>query len=109
MEISIQAALWSQKGNKVIILSEFAFYGPMGYDIGNVIANLLLNFCAHEGHTLDPKERLQYQDYLLNMVEEIWTTFEEEFRTLWKGNGSSLYTSVQGYEDDYILRLLQNH
>jgi 5-methylthioribose kinase len=96
----------TEKETKVID-PEFAFYGPMGYDVGNVIANLLLNFCAHEGHTLDQKERLQYQDYLLNMVEEIWATFEEEFRTLWRGNGSSLYTSIQGYEDDYILRLLQ--
>ncbi|MCM3652237.1 S-methyl-5-thioribose kinase [Metabacillus litoralis] len=87
---------------------EFAFYGPMGFDIGAVIANLLLNFCSHEGHTLDQEERLQYQDYLLNTVEEIWIVFEEEFRILWKGKASEPYASIQGYEDDYILRLLQD-
>ncbi|PAK35565.1 S-methyl-5-thioribose kinase [Peribacillus simplex] len=97
----------TEKDTKVID-PEFAFYGPMGFDIGNVVANLLLNFCAHEGYTLDQKERLQYQDYLLNIVEEIWTIFEKEFRALWKGNKSSFYASVQGYDDDYILRLLQD-
>lgn len=34
----------NEKGIKVID-PEFAFYGPMGYDIGNVIGNL---FCISE-------------------------------------------------------------
>jgi 5-methylthioribose kinase len=64
----------TEKDTKVID-PEFVFYGPMGFDIGTVIANLLLNYCSHEGHTLDRKERIQYQDYLLNTVEKIWTVF----------------------------------
>jgi 5-methylthioribose kinase len=91
-----------------VIDPEFSFYGPMGFDIGALIANLLLNYCSHEGHTLDRKERLQYQDYLLNTVEEIWTVFEEEFRTLWQEKAKEFYASIQGYKDDYLLRLLQD-
>jgi 5-methylthioribose kinase len=97
----------SEKDTKVFD-PEFAFYGPMGFDIGAVIANLLLNFCSHVGHTLDREERLQYQDYLLSTIEEIWTVFEEEFRILWQGKASEPYASIQGYEDDYMLRLLQD-
>ncbi|MCT4479263.1 S-methyl-5-thioribose kinase [Peribacillus frigoritolerans] len=97
----------TEKDTKVID-PEFAFYGPMGFDVGAVIANLLLNYCSHEGHTLIQKERIEYQEYLLNTVEEIWTTFEEEFRTLWKEKASGSYVSIQGYEDDYLLRLLQD-
>jgi 5-methylthioribose kinase len=94
----------TEKDTKVID-PEFAFYGPMGFDIGAVMANLFLNYCAHEGHTLDRKERLSYQDYLLNTVEEIWTVFEEEFRTLWQ---EKVKEPIQGYEDDYLRRLLQD-
>lgn len=36
---------------------EFAFYGPMGFDIGAIIGNLLLNFAAQEGHWLSVEER----------------------------------------------------
>lgn len=97
----------TEKDTKVID-PEFAFYGPMGFDIGAVIANLLLNYCSHEGHTLIQKDRIEYQDYLLNTVEKIWTIFEEEFRTLWKEKASDSYVSIQGYEDDYLLRLLQD-
>jgi 5-methylthioribose kinase len=97
----------TEKDTKVID-PEFAFYGPMGFDIGAVIANLLLNYCAHEGHTLDRKDRIQYQDYLLSTAEEIWAVFEKEFRTLWQEKARVPYTSIQGYEDDYLLRLLQD-
>ncbi|MGM0922227.1 MAG: S-methyl-5-thioribose kinase [Bacillota bacterium] len=97
----------SEKETKVFD-PEFAFYGPMAFDIGAVIANLLLNFCSHEGHTLEREERLQYQDYLLNTVEEIWTVFEEEFSILWQEKASEPYASIHGYKDDYMLRLLQD-
>ena len=34
----------------VVIDPEFAFYGPMGFDIGAVIANLLMAYLASAGH-----------------------------------------------------------
>jgi 5-methylthioribose kinase len=97
----------TEKDTKVID-PEFSFYGPMGFDIGAILANLLLNYCSHEGHTLDRDDRLQYQDYLLDTVEEIWTVFEEEFKTLWQEKAMECYASKQGYIDDYLLRLLQD-
>jgi 5-methylthioribose kinase len=95
----------TEKETKVID-PEFAFYGPMGFDIGAIIANLLLNYCSHLGHTLDREERRQYQDYLLNTAEEIWTVFEAEFRAFWKGK--AMEPEIQGYEDDYLLRVLRD-
>jgi 5-methylthioribose kinase len=97
----------TEKETKVID-PEFAFYGPMGFDIGALIANLLLNYCSHEGQTPDLKERIDYQDYLLNTIEEIWTVFEEEFRVLWQEKAVDGYSIIQGYADDYLLRLLQD-
>ena len=91
-----------------VIDPEFSFYGPMGFDIGALFANLLLNYCAHIGHTLDRNERLQYQDYLLNYVEEIWTVFEKEFRALWDENAKECFASIKGYKDDYLGRLIQD-
>lgn len=29
-----------------VIDAEFGFYGPIGFDIGTVLGNLLLNFCG---------------------------------------------------------------
>jgi 5-methylthioribose kinase len=91
-----------------IIDPEFAYYGPMGFDIGAVIANLLLNYAAHEGHTPDKEEREDYQAYLLNTVTSLWTVFEREFRALWQEKLAEPSAAVPGYADDYLRRLLQD-
>ena len=44
-----------------IIDPEFAFFGPMAYDIGAVLQNLVLNYLSHFGHTPDREERERYQ------------------------------------------------
>jgi 5-methylthioribose kinase len=33
-----------------VIDPEFAFYGPMGYDIGAFLGNLILAYFAQDGH-----------------------------------------------------------
>ena len=69
-----------------VIDPEFAFYGPMGFDVGAVLENLILNCLAHYGHTADPDERAEYQHYLLAMVGDIWQQFAQKFETLWIEN-----------------------
>ena len=40
-----------------VIDPEFAFMGPMGFDVGAIVANFLLNFFAQDGHEKTPGER----------------------------------------------------
>lgn len=71
----------TQTSTKVID-PEFAFYGPMGFDIGAIIANLILNYAAQEGHSTDKQKRLEIQSYLLITLDSIWDTFKQEFKKL---------------------------
>jgi 5-methylthioribose kinase len=66
-----------------VIDPEFAFFGPMGFDVGAVLENLVLNYLAHFAHTPDPAARAEYQAYLLGLVREIWTQFAAKFDALW--------------------------
>ena len=66
-----------------VIDPEFAFFGPMGFDVGAVLENLVLNYLAHFAHTPDAETRQEYQSYLLDLVREIWTQFAAKFDTLW--------------------------
>jgi len=66
-----------------VIDPEFAFFGPMGFDVGAVLENLVLNYLAHFAHTPDAETRLEYQGYLLDLVREIWTQFAAKFDALW--------------------------
>jgi len=91
-----------------VIDPEFAFYGPMGFDIGAVFANLLLNLAAHIGHTDDPLVRDTYQQYLLDTITEIWHLFEEEFRSLWKDRIVEPSMNTNGYLDYLLVSILQD-
>jgi 5-methylthioribose kinase len=67
-----------------IIDAEFAFVGPMGFDVGAVIANLLLGYLSQEGHATPGDPRSSYQDWLLDAVEGTWNRFSGKFLALWR-------------------------
>ncbi|MGE9010545.1 S-methyl-5-thioribose kinase [Leptospira interrogans] len=67
-----------------VIDPEFAFYGPMGFDIGAVIANLLMGYLASSGHESSPGDRRALEAWLLQTVEGVWTEFARKFVELWR-------------------------
>jgi 5-methylthioribose kinase len=69
-----------------VIDPEFAFFGPMGFDVGAVLENLVLNYLSHYAHTPDPQERADYQAYLLDLVRDTWNEFARKFEDAWIHN-----------------------
>ena len=72
----------SENDTKVID-PEFAFYGPMGFDIGALLANLLMNFFSQNGHENNSGERKEFKKWILNLINMIWIKFENKFCNLW--------------------------
>jgi 5-methylthioribose kinase len=71
-----------------VIDPEFAFFGPMGFDIGAVLGNLLMNFFSQDGHASPESPRASYQDWVLAATEEVWVRLREEFLDLWRNNAT---------------------
>ena len=69
-----------------VIDPEFAFFGPMGYDIGAVLQNLVLNYLSHFAHTPDREAREDYQQWILTTIRDIWNLFAQKFEQLWVEN-----------------------
>jgi 5-methylthioribose kinase len=69
-----------------VIDAEFAFFGPMGFDIGAVIGNLLIAFFAQDGHESVPGARDDYRSWLLRTIEEVWHNFADRFLALWRSH-----------------------
>jgi 5-methylthioribose kinase len=67
-----------------VIDAEFAFVGPMGFDVGAVIGNLLLAYFAQEGHEAAPHARDAYRAWILDQVIAVWTGFHDCFLALWR-------------------------
>ncbi|MFC0211350.1 S-methyl-5-thioribose kinase [Paenibacillus chartarius] len=91
-----------------VIDPEFAYYGPMGFDIGAVIANLLLNYAGQEGWSPSDADRADYRRYLLDTVRDVWTEFETRFRALWNEHAADRMAKTPGYQDLYVAGLLQD-
>ncbi|MDF0581673.1 S-methyl-5-thioribose kinase [Bradyrhizobium yuanmingense] len=85
-----------------VIDPEFAFYGPMGFDVGAVLANLLMAYFASAGHERAPGERAAFEAWVLETVEQVWTEFTRKFLDLWRAGGTgdaypvSLFAGEQG-------------
>jgi 5-methylthioribose kinase len=71
-----------------IIDPEFAFYGPIGFDLGAFLGNLLLAWCAQPGHATAEDDRVAYREWILGETLIFWEAFETRFRTLWQQHGT---------------------
>jgi 5-methylthioribose kinase len=70
-------------GDTRVIDPEFAFYGPIGFDLGVLLANFLMSYMSQAGHASRIGERDDYRSYLLDQVASLWSSFTCEFSRLW--------------------------
>ncbi len=93
-----------------IIDSEFAFMGPMGFDVGALVANLVMSWVSHR-----VQNNHKYAEWVEQTIEQVWKDFSSEFRKLWnKTKESGLITkgfadteTLRTYIDEYINELLK--
>ena len=91
-----------------VIDPEFAYYGPMGFDIGAVLANLLLHYVSIPGWSTDEAAASARAEELLLMVQNVWTEFESSFCDLWNQDVQDYMARTKGYQEFYITSLLQD-
>lgn len=71
-----------------VIDPEFAFIGPMGFDVGAVLGNLLIAYYAQAGHEGRHGIRNPYRHWILVQVEQVWRLFSKRFLELWDASKS---------------------
>jgi len=82
-----------------VIDPEFALYGPMGFDVGMLLANFWMAFFAQPGHAEKPGARADYQDWILQVTADIWAAFQAEFSHLWRTERSGILYERSLFED----------
>ncbi|KAG8364227.1 hypothetical protein BUALT_Bualt19G0106300 [Buddleja alternifolia] len=71
------------KNSTQVIDPEFGFYGPMGFDVGAFIGNLILAYFAQDGHADKGADRELYKEWILKTISDTWTLFYAKFTALW--------------------------
>ena len=64
-----------QNNTAKVIDAEFAFYGPVGFDLGLYWANYLLSYFSHQ-------DTVDVQSALKTAIAKTWHTYTLEFRTV---------------------------
>jgi 5-methylthioribose kinase len=80
-----------------VIDPEFGVYGPMGFDIGMLLANYFMAYLSQPAHRDgDPAE---FQDWILSVTKATWEAFEAEFRHLWATERRGILYPASLFED----------
>ncbi|MCT7373643.1 S-methyl-5-thioribose kinase [Chelativorans salis] len=81
-----------------VIDPEFAFYGPIAFDVGMLTANYWMAFFSQKGHAAGGS-RASMRTYLLKVIEETWAVFRAEFSRLWRTERAGMLYHRSLYED----------
>jgi 5-methylthioribose kinase len=95
-----------------IIDPEFAFVGPFGFDIGALIGNLTMSYVSHVALNTN----VEYQEWILDTIENILSQFEMKFLSLWKEHNESALlfpnfikqTQLQSFKEEFMLQILRD-
>lgn len=81
-----------------VIDAEFAFYGPIAFDVGMMLANFWMSYFSQRGHEANGS-RDAMRAYLFGVVDEIWATFRDEFSHLWRTERTGILYQRALFED----------
>jgi len=70
-------------GDTRVIDPEFAFYGPIGFDLGAFFGNLLLSWYSQRAHRAPGAELEGYRSWILGQLALFWRSFHDRFLALW--------------------------
>ena len=92
-----------KKDSTKVFDPEFAFFGPMGYDIGNVIANLI--FAYDSGVAAGAEE---FNAWVLRTIEETIDLFIAKFRKTFDECVTEPMARVEGFREEYLKSILSD-
>lgn len=79
-----------------VIDPEFVTYGPIGFDVGVLIANFLMASLSQPGHGPD---RADYADWILAEAGALWDSFAAGFTHLWQTERHGILYQATLFED----------
>lgn len=96
-------SIFIKEDSTKVIDPEFAFYGPMGYDVGNVIANLMFALANAQAY-----EKAEQIKWLEDTIVELIDLFKEKFSKAWDEKASEYTAKYKGFKEYYLDTVLRD-
>ena len=97
----------NEKGIKIID-PEFSFYGPMAYDVGNVIGNLYFPLYRAKFFMEDSKKKEEFINWLEKCILDIPILFSEKCKLLWEKYSNDKLLKNKKFRDYYIENIVKD-
>lgn len=87
---------------------EFAFYGPMGYDIGNIIANMFFAYMHAEATMDEGDKKDKFLKWSLDTIKEIVDKFIEKYHVIFDEQVNDVMAKTEGFKEWYLQGILSD-
>lgn len=101
-------SVFVRKDSTKVIDPEFAFYGPMGYDIGNVMANLMFAWANADAVMVDGVEKDTYMSWLESTIIDVIDLFKKKFLEAWDIHVTEIMAKETGFDRWYLQSILED-
>lgn len=88
--------------------SEFAFYGPIGYDIGNILANMFFAWCNGDAACTCAAEKEHFCGWCLRTIKDIVDKFIEKYNMMYDRCVKDPMAKTEGFKEYYLAEILKN-
>lgn len=100
-------SVFINKEHMYIFDPEFAFYGPMGYDIGNVIANMFFAWCHADAVLEDSDERKEpFKTWVITQIKDLVDLFIAKYDKIYDEKVNDEMAKVPGFKEYYLSTIL---
>lgn len=97
-------SIFVAEGSLKAIDAEFGYFGPIGFDVGTALGNLLINYCGLPG-LLAPREAADGREQRLSDVRDVWIAFAHRFLELAEAKTTDVAMAYPGYAQAFLRKV----
>ena len=101
-------SIFINKEHTYVFDPEFAFYGPMGYDVGNIIANMFFAWANGDATIGDAAEKEKFCGWVIDCIAEIVDKFIWKFKAAFREHVTDTMAKTEGFLEYYLSTVLSD-
>lgn len=101
-------SIFVKPGSTMVLDPEFAFYGPAGYDVGNVIAHFVFAWANAEVTTEDQAEKTAFQGWVEQTIAQTVDGFVREAEAILKESCRDVMFHTDEFIHWYLTDILRD-
>lgn len=101
-------SVFVRPGSTKVLDPEFAYYGPIGYDVGNVMAHFIFAWANAEVTMADEAERKAFQSWVEDTMAVCLDRFAEKALAILHTDCKDLMYTTAGFAEWYVADILRD-